>query len=101
MDNANFGARYHRSGSEEKLVYTKMSDEGDEDDFDDEDEDEDEDDEDLREEENDFVHVLIPTKHIRFVTDASLSSWSDPEKQWENTSCLGLVCSQVLLKIKN
>ncbi|KAM7435048.1 hypothetical protein ABFA07_014980 [Porites harrisoni] len=87
MDNPNFSASYHRSGSEEKLVYTKMSDEGDEDDFDNEEEDED--DEDLKEEEYDFAQVSIPTKHIRFVTDASLSSWSEPEKHWEKTSCLG------------
>ncbi|KAM7433962.1 hypothetical protein ABFA07_015848 [Porites harrisoni] len=64
-----------------------MSDEGDEDDFDNEEEDED--DEDLKEEEYDFAQVSIPTKHIRFVTDASLSSWSEPEKHWEKTSCLG------------
>lgn len=87
MDNPNFSASYHRSGSEEKLVYTKMSEEGDEDDFDNEEEDED--DEDLKEEEYDFAQVSIPTKHIRFVTDASLSSWSEPEKHWEKTSCLG------------
>ncbi|XP_073253573.1 phosphatidylinositol 3,4,5-trisphosphate 3-phosphatase TPTE2-like isoform X1 [Porites lutea] len=87
MDNPNFSASYQRSGSEEKLVYTKMSDEGDEDDFDNEEEDED--DEDLKEEEYDFAQVSIPTKHIRFVTDASLSSWSEPEKHWEKTSCLG------------
>lgn len=87
MDNPNFSASYHRSGSEEKLVYTKMSDEGDEDDFDNEEEDED--DENLKEEEYDFAQVSIPTKHIRFVTDASLSSWSEPEKHWEKTSCLG------------
>ena len=87
MDNPNFSASYHRSGSEEKLVYTKMSDEGDDDDFDDEEEDEE--DEDLKEEEYDFAQVSIPTKHIRFVTDASLSSWSEPEKHWEKTSCLG------------
>ncbi|XP_068720125.1 phosphatidylinositol 3,4,5-trisphosphate 3-phosphatase TPTE2-like [Montipora capricornis] len=89
MDNPNFNARYHRNGSKEKLV-REMSEEVDEDDFDD---DEDGQDEDLKEvdetEEDEFVQVSIQSKHICFVTDASLSSWSDPAKHWENTNCLG------------
>ena len=86
MENANFSASYHRYGSEERLV-AKMSDEGEDDDFDDEEEEEE--DEDLNEQEYDFVQVSVAPKHICFVTDASLSSWSDPETHWEKTSCFG------------
>ena len=89
MDNPNFSARYHRYGSQEKLV-TKMNDEEEEEDFDEEDDDEvEEDDEDLKEHEYDFVQVSVSPKHIHFVTDASLSSWSDAETVWEKTTCLG------------
>ncbi|KAL9973932.1 hypothetical protein ACROYT_G020453 [Oculina patagonica] len=85
----NFSARYHRSGSQEQLV-TKMNDEEEEEDFDEEDEDEEEEEEeDLKEQEYDFVQVSVSPKHIHFVTDASLSSWSDPETVWEKTTCLG------------
>lgn len=85
MENPNFSATYHRSGSQEKLV-TKMNEDEEDDDYDDE---EDGDDEDLKEEEYDFAQISVTPKHICFVTDASLSSWSDPETQWEKTSCLG------------
>lgn len=87
MENPNFSARYHRSGSQEQLV-TKMNDEEEEDDYDEEDDDEEEE-EDLKEHDYDFVQVSVSPKHIHFVTDASLSSWSDPETVWEKTTCLG------------
>ena len=88
MDNPNFSASYHRTrhGSQEKLV-TKMNDEEEEDDYDEEDEEED--DGDLKEQEYDFVQVSVSPKHIHFVTDASLSSWSDPETVFEKTTRLG------------
>lgn len=69
-----------------------MNDEEEEEDFDEEDDDEeDEDDGDLKEHEYDFVQVSVSPKHIHFVTDASLSSWSDAETVWEKTTCLGWV----------
>ena len=85
MENPNFSASYHRYGSQEKLV-SRMNGDEEDDDYDDE---EDEDDENLKEEEYDFARVSVNPKHICFVTDASLSSWSDPETHWEKTSCLG------------
>lgn len=85
MENPNFSASYHRYGSLEKLV-TKMTDEEENDDYDDEEEEEEDD---LKEQEYDFVQVSVAPKHVCFVTDASLSSWSDPETHWEKTSCLG------------
>ena len=89
MDNPNFSASYHRTryDSQENLV-AKMNDEEEEDDFDEEEVD-DEEDEDLKEQEYDFVKVAVPSKHIHFVTDASLSSWSDPETVLEKTTRLG------------
>lgn len=88
MDNPNFSASYHRTryGSQEKLV-TKMNDEEEEEDYDEEDGEED--DEDLKEQEYDFVQVSVSPKHIHFVTDASLSSWSDPETVFEKTTRMG------------
>lgn len=88
MENPNFSATYHRHGSQEQLV-TKMSDDCEEDDYDNEEEEEEEEDEELKEEEYDFAQVSVTPKHICFVTDSSLSSWSDPETHWEKTSCLG------------
>ena len=86
MENPSFTASYHRHGSQEKLV-TRMEDEDDDDEYEEEEDDE------LQEEE--YVQVSIP-KHIRFVTDASLSSWSDPEKAWqEKSSCLGYVLGKL------
>ena len=90
MDNPNFSASYHRTryDSQEKLV-AKMNDEEEEDDdFDEEDGEEDEI-EDMKEQEYDFVQVAVSPKHIHFVTDASLSSWSDPETAFEKTTRLG------------
>ena len=88
MDNANFSASYHRTryDSQEKLV-AKMNDEEEEeeDDFDEQDDDE----EDLKEQEYDFVKVSASPKHIHFVTDAALSSWSDPETVLEKSTRLG------------
>lgn len=69
-----------------------MNDEEEEDDFDEEDdqeEDDQEEDEDMKEQEYDFVQVTVSPKHIHFVTDASLSSWSDPETVLEKTTRLG------------
>ena len=83
MENQIFTASYHRYGSQEQLV-TEMNDNDEEDD----DFDEEEDDEDL-EHAYDFVQVAASPKHIHFVTDASLSSWSDPEAALETSTRLG------------
>lgn len=90
MDNPNFSASYHRTryDSQEKLV-AKMNDEEEEEEDFDEEEEEDEEEEDLKEQEYDFVKVAVPSKHIHFVTDASLSSWSDPETVLEKSTRLG------------
>ncbi|RMX57883.1 hypothetical protein pdam_00006704 [Pocillopora damicornis] len=92
MENQIFTASYHRYGSQEQLV-TEMNDNDEEDDdFDEEEDDEDlEDGEDidLREHAYDFVQVAASPKHIHFVTDASLSSWSDPEAALETSTRLG------------
>ena len=87
MDNPDFSASYHRTryDSQEKLV-TKMNDEEEEEDLEEED---DEEDEDLKEQEYDFVQVSVSPKHIHFVTDAALSSWSDPETVFEKSTRLG------------
>lgn len=90
MENQGFSASYHRYGSQEKLVTKMNGEEEEEDDFDGEDDDEDlEEDEELKEQEYDFVQVAVSPKHIHFVTDASLSSWSDPETAWEKSSRFG------------
>ena len=84
MDNPNFSASYHRTryDSQEKLVAKMNDEEEEEDDFDEEDED-------LKEQEYDFVKVSVSPKHIHFVTDAALSSWSDPETVLEKSTRLG------------
>ncbi|XP_020618901.1 phosphatidylinositol 3,4,5-trisphosphate 3-phosphatase TPTE2-like isoform X2 [Orbicella faveolata] len=64
-----------------------MNDEEEEEDFDEEDDEEL--DEDLKEQEYDFVQVSVSPKHIHFVTDAALSSWSDPETVLEKSTRLG------------
>lgn len=89
MDNPNFSASYHRTryDSQEKLVAKMNDEEEEEDDFDEEDDDEE--DEDLKEQEYDFVKVSVSPKHIHFVTDAALSSWSDPETVLEKSTRLG------------
>lgn len=88
MENPNFSASYHRHGSHEQLVTKMNEEEEDEDDYDEEDGEEEEE-EVLGEQEYDFVQVSVSPKHLHFVTDASLSSWSDPETVWEKTTCLG------------
>ena len=89
MDNPNFSASYHRTryDSQEKLVAKMNGEEEEEDDFDEEDDEEE--DEDLKEQEYDFAKVSVPSKHIHFVTDAALSSWSDPEAVLEKSTRLG------------
>lgn len=89
MENQTFAASYHRYGSQEQLV-TEMNDNDEEDDdFDEEDDEDLVDGEDLREQAYDFVQVAVSPKHIHFVTDASLSSWSDPEEVLERSTRLG------------
>lgn len=68
-------ASYSKYGSEEQLVR---------DDFDDN---ETEDDEDHIEEEE-YVQIS-GTKHLHFVTDSQLSSWSDPSRLFESTTRIG------------
>lgn len=91
MENLTLNATYRRYGSQEKLVSCK-NDDAFENDFDEEEDDDEEEEGNLKElEENgesEFVQVPINPKRICFVTDASLSSWSDPGKQWEKTTCL-------------
>ena len=91
MENLTINATYRRYGSQEKLV-ANMNDDAFESNFDQEDDDEEEEG-DLKEleesDESEFVQVPIKPKHICFVTDASLSSWSDPDTHWEKTTCLG------------
>lgn len=95
MENLTLNATYRRYGSQEKLVSCK-NDDAFENNFDEEEDDEEEEEANLKElEENgesEFVQVPINPKRICFVTDASLSSWSDPGKHWEKTTCLRYVC---------
>ena len=76
-ENGGFIATYHRTNSAEKLVV----------------EDEDNDDEDMEEkdelEEEEYEFVEVSAKHVHFVTDPGLSSWSDSERAFEETTRLG------------
>lgn len=83
MENGAFVASYHRSSSEEKLV---IEGDGDEDGADD---DEAEESEELEEVEEEYEFVEISPKHVHFVTDPMLSSWSDSERAFEEESRLG------------
>ena len=95
MENLTLNATYRRYGSQEKLVSCK-NDDAFENDFDEEEDDDEEEEGNSKElEENgesEFVQVPINPKRICFVTDASLSSWSDPGKHWEKTTCLRYRC---------
>ena len=95
MENLTLNTTYRRYGSQEKLVSCKNDDafENDSDEEEDDDEEEEGNLKELKENgESEFVQVPINPKRICFVTDASLSSWSDPGKHWEKTTCLRYIC---------
>ena len=70
-------ASYSKYGSEEQLVNEV------DDDIETED-----DNEQLEDEEYEFVHIG-GNKHLHFVTDSQLSSWSDPSRLFESTTTVG------------
>lgn len=68
-----------------------MNDEEEEEEDFDEEEEEDEEEEDLKEQEYDFVKVVVFFKYIYFVMDVFFSFWSDFEIVLEKSICLGQV----------